>query len=241
VLPWELRSLQSRPPGAVRPGVCEHEAEKLLGEKPVRIDRSVRAPKKIRDVPPKYPELPPGTIGSGMWIGEVLINNSGKIAHVWPIREVEFKPPFPAFDSAITDAIQQWEFEQLFVQGTAVPVCMTVTVNINWKEDRRDRSLGARSGIRDVGSGDYAVPDVRSNGRRGAREVLPIVSRLSAETSKCGCGGMQPPLLQLWWMAAWSAYHDAVVTSHPAGAVQVMSVRRRPRALLSRSHHGSVY
>jgi len=44
-------------------------------------------------------------------------NNSGKVARVWPIREVEFKPPFRVFNSAITGAIQQSEFEPLFIQG----------------------------------------------------------------------------------------------------------------------------
>ena len=61
------------------PGVCERDGEKFVGQKPVRIDRSVRAPKKTRDVRPNYAELLLGTIGSGMWIGEVLINSSGKI------------------------------------------------------------------------------------------------------------------------------------------------------------------
>ena len=118
---------------SVRPGVCDREAEELLDQKPVRTKGSVRAPKKIRDVRPKYPELPPGTTGSGTWIGEALINNSGKVVRVWPIREVQFKPPFPSFNSAITDAIRQWEFEPLIVQGKPATVCMTINVNINWK------------------------------------------------------------------------------------------------------------
>jgi hypothetical protein len=79
---------------------------------PVRTGRSLRHPKKRRDVAPKYPDVPPGTVGRGMWLGEALINNSGKIAHVLPTREVEFMPPFPAFNRAITAAIQQWEFER---------------------------------------------------------------------------------------------------------------------------------
>jgi len=99
----------------------------------VRIRGSVRAPKKIRDVRPNYPEAPAGTVGSGIWIGEALINNSGKVVGVWPLREVEFTPPFPSFNSAITDAIRQWEFEPLLVQGKPAPVCMTVTVTINWQ------------------------------------------------------------------------------------------------------------
>jgi hypothetical protein len=31
------------------------------------------------------------------------------------------------------DAIDHWEFEPLQVNSIAVPVCMTVTVNINWR------------------------------------------------------------------------------------------------------------
>lgn len=116
-----------------RPGLCDREAERLLNQKPVRITGSVRAPKKIRDVRPNYPQWPPGTTGRGMWMGEALVNNSGKVVRVWPIRDIEFKPPFPSFNSAITDAIRQWEFEPLTEQGAPAPVCMTVTVHIDWQ------------------------------------------------------------------------------------------------------------
>jgi hypothetical protein len=102
---------------AARPGVCERNGEKLEGQKPIRVGRSVRAPKKLRNVSPNYPKLPPGTVGTGMWLGEVLISDSGKITHVWPIREVEFRPLFPPFNNAITEAIRQWEFEPVLVQG----------------------------------------------------------------------------------------------------------------------------
>jgi hypothetical protein len=132
-VPDQKQSSDSSHNAAARPGVCEREAEKLVGQKAVRIGRSVRAPKKLRDVPPKYPELPPGTVGSGVWLGEVLINNAGKVVHVWPIREVKFVPSFPAFNNAITDAMQQWEFEPLFVKGKPAAFCMTVSVNINWQ------------------------------------------------------------------------------------------------------------
>ena len=133
VVPDHTQRSDSSEKAAARPGVSEREAEKLVGQRAVRIGRSVRAPRKLRDVPPKYPEQPPGTVGSGFWLGEVLINNTGKVAHVWPIREVKFVPPFPAFNNAITDAMQQWEFESLIVQGKPAAFCMTVTVNINWQ------------------------------------------------------------------------------------------------------------
>jgi TonB family protein len=68
---------------------------------------------------------------SGAWVGEVLIDESGKVERVWTIREVKWKPPFPAFNQANVDAIRQWRFEPLIVEGKAVPFCMTVSATID--------------------------------------------------------------------------------------------------------------
>jgi hypothetical protein len=113
-------------------GVCMQEGQKLVGASPILIGKSVRQPKKVRNVAPKYPELPPGTRGSGRWIGEFLLDVRGKVATVWTIQEVDIKPSFPAFNQAIVDAVRRWEFEPLLVNGRATPVCATVVVLINW-------------------------------------------------------------------------------------------------------------
>ena len=116
-----------------RPGVCEREAAKLVGKKPARIGKSIRSPKKLRDAKPKYPELPAQTRGSGMWIGEALLDAQGKVARVWVLREPQLVPAFPAFNQSIVDAIRQWEFEPVAVKGEATPVCMTVAVTLHWE------------------------------------------------------------------------------------------------------------
>jgi hypothetical protein len=116
-VPDDTQSSDSGAQAASRSGVCDREAEQLLGRKAVRIGRSARAPKKLRHVPPNYPELPPGTQASGAWLGEILSDNSGKVARVWALREVRFEPPFPAFNNVIKDAIQQWEFQALLAKG----------------------------------------------------------------------------------------------------------------------------
>jgi hypothetical protein len=108
------------------------EGSKFVGATPVRIEKSVRQPKKTRHATPKYPDLPPGTVGSGIWMGEVLTDTRGKVAEVWTIRDADLRPPFPAFSQAIVDAIRGWEFEPLIVDGQAVPACATVTMMINW-------------------------------------------------------------------------------------------------------------
>jgi hypothetical protein len=113
-------------------GICEREAPRIVGAEPIKIGGRVRAPKKLLDVPPKYPDQA-DTTASGMWAGEVLIDAKGKISHVWTIREVNFKPPFPEFNAAIVEAIRQWEFEPTIIGNAATPVCMVVSMNINWK------------------------------------------------------------------------------------------------------------
>jgi outer membrane biosynthesis protein TonB len=110
---------------------CEREGATFVGSKPRMLREWQRPPKKVRDVRPTYPELPPGTRSSGMWIGEILLDTHGKVSHIWTIRQARLTPPFPALNNAILDAVRQWQFEPFVVHSQARPICMTVSVNIN--------------------------------------------------------------------------------------------------------------
>jgi hypothetical protein len=114
------------------PGVCMQKGRKLAGALPALIGKSIRQPRKVRNVAPKHPELPTGTVGSGSWMGEVLVNARGQVVEVWTIREADLKPAFPAFNHAIIEAIRGWEFAPLVVNGRPTPWCTTVAHTINW-------------------------------------------------------------------------------------------------------------
>ena len=114
-------------------GICMREGAKLVGEDPVLIGKATGPPLSIRDVKPNYPETRGKTKGMGMWIGEVLIGRDGKVVRVWPTREVQFTPPFPMFNQAIVDALQQWEYHPIVRESRTVPFCMTTSMNINWR------------------------------------------------------------------------------------------------------------
>jgi outer membrane biosynthesis protein TonB len=103
----------------------------LIGAQPVPVGKVVRAPKKIKNVLPDWPELPRSTSVTGVWVGEALIDSKGRVAEVWPTHPFRLTPPFPAFNQAVVTAIRQWTFEPLLLEKKAVPVCMTVTVYIN--------------------------------------------------------------------------------------------------------------
>jgi hypothetical protein len=90
-------------------------------------------PKKLKHVNPRFPEVPKGTRGSGVWLGEALIDPEGRVRQVLVLRDLKFEPPFPAASAAIRDAILQWKYAPTVIADKPVPVCMAVSVNIYWK------------------------------------------------------------------------------------------------------------
>ena len=118
----------AKPPERAASSACEREGAPFVGPKPRMLREWRRGPKKVRDVRPTFPELPPGTRGSGMWIGEILLDTHGNVSQIWTIRQVRLTPPFPAFNNAILDAVRQWQFEPFVVESQARPICLTVSV-----------------------------------------------------------------------------------------------------------------
>jgi hypothetical protein len=115
------------------PSVCDREVKKLG---PPRSGEKLRSPAKTHHVVPAYPPIPDGTTGGGVWIGEILIDTRGRVSGVWTIREVKLTPPIPLLNKAITDAVAKWQFAPAAVDNVPVPVCRTVTVNVNLKAIR---------------------------------------------------------------------------------------------------------
>jgi len=88
----------------------------------IRVGGAVRVPFKVRHVPPAYP---PEAISAGLQgvvILEARIDPDGHIRHARVLRSI------PALDEAALSAVLQWEFTPTLLNGAAVPVLMTVTV-----------------------------------------------------------------------------------------------------------------
>ncbi len=123
------KHMNDEPPGAA----CQSEIRKLGAP---RFGRSVTSPMIIRRVRPAYPTIPSGTTGGGVWIGELLIDARGRVSNAWTIREVKLTPAIPSLTKAITDAVLKWRFAPAAVDKVSVPICQTVTVNVNLKTIR---------------------------------------------------------------------------------------------------------
>jgi hypothetical protein len=112
---------------------CVDQSEALVGQRARLADKSFPAPRRLTSAPFDYPIRPGTTKASGVWIGEALVDTAGTVRQVWTIRGFRFEPPWPEFDDAIAAGIRSWTYQPALVDGTVVPVCITVSLNIDWK------------------------------------------------------------------------------------------------------------
>jgi TonB family protein len=103
--------------GALRP-----DRETAAGGQ-VRVGGAIKEPKKIRNVPPTYPPDARRLGVQGAVVLECVISPSGDVTDVRVMRSV------PLLDAAAVEAVRQWRYTPTLLEGKAVPVIMTVTVN----------------------------------------------------------------------------------------------------------------
>jgi TonB family protein len=89
----------------------------------LKVGGSVRAPQKLVDVKPAYPEDARSAKIEGVVILGIVIGEDGSVIDTTVLRSI------PALDQAAIDAVRQWVFEPTLLNGEPVEIEMTVTVN----------------------------------------------------------------------------------------------------------------
>ena len=90
---------------------------------PVHLHSGIRTPEKIVHVAPLYPPLARASRVQGMVIIEATIDSRGHVESARILRSVAL------LDQAALDAVRQWTFTPTLLNGVAVPIMTTVTVN----------------------------------------------------------------------------------------------------------------
>jgi len=85
--------------------------------------RVITQPRKLKDAPPEYPQEAQRRGIQGVVIVETIISPRGCVSSARVIRSLPF------LDSAALTAVAGWQFTPTLLDGVAVPVVMTVTVN----------------------------------------------------------------------------------------------------------------
>jgi protein TonB len=92
---------------------------------PVRVGGMIRTPKLVNRVTPAYPELAVAARASATLVLEATVGADGLVQDVKVLRGQ------PLFDQAAVDAVKQWRYQPLLLNGVPVPFIVTVTLSFN--------------------------------------------------------------------------------------------------------------
>ena len=95
---------------------------------PIRVGGRIQPPRRIKHVAPVYPPLAQSARVSGIVIVEITIGADGRVTDAQIVRSI------PLLDTAALEAVHQWEFTPVLLNGAPVPIVMTVTVNFSLAE-----------------------------------------------------------------------------------------------------------
>jgi len=110
--------------GGVLGGVVGGVLGGVLGEveAPIRAIGGIKAPKLIKKVDPLYPDIARQARVEGTVIIEAITDIYGRVAQVKVLRSI------PLLDPAAKDAVLQWVYEPMFINGRPRSVIFVVTV-----------------------------------------------------------------------------------------------------------------
>ena len=91
----------------------------------LRVGGQIGAPKKVKHVDPVYPPIAQSARVSGIVIIEVTLGTDGRVVDAVVLRSI------PLLDQAALDAVRQWEFTPVLLNGSPVPIVMSVTLNFS--------------------------------------------------------------------------------------------------------------
>ena len=127
-----------QPPPPPQQGGCHREMPD--GQVPVRVGGNIKAPTKTSDARPVYPPEAQSARVQGVVILELVVTTTGQVFSPCVLRSI------PMLDQAAIDAVSQWQFEPTMLNGMAVPVIMTVTVNFTLQEQASSQKVQSSQG-----------------------------------------------------------------------------------------------
>ena len=116
--------LQVQKAVAAMPGAATTQIPPEAGGAPIRVGGNVAVPPRIRYVEPLYPDAARAAGTQGVVYLEATIGADGSVTSVQTLRSAH-----PDLTTAAEDAVRQWRYAPTLLNGVAVPVIMTVTVN----------------------------------------------------------------------------------------------------------------
>jgi protein TonB len=93
--------------------------------KPIRVGGDIEPPTLLHRVNPDYPQIAISAKKEGIVILEATVGADGTVDHVRILRSE------PLLDNAAVEAVKQWRYSPLQLNGRAHPFILTVTVSFD--------------------------------------------------------------------------------------------------------------
>jgi protein TonB len=121
-------NIEGAVPGSVIGGVVAPVAAPTPPPRVVRVGGQLAAPKIIKRVDPVYPELARSSRVAAIVILEAEVDTRGQVKTAKILRG------HPLFDAAAIEAVQQWRYQPLLLNGEPTGFILTVTINFNLQQ-----------------------------------------------------------------------------------------------------------
>lgn len=156
-------------------GAIEDQASKAFEGDAVRAVGDVQPPKLVKQVSPVYPEEARKGGVEGVVILEAKADEQGNVVDTRVLRSV------PPLDAAAIEAVKQWKYEPLIIDGRARKVIFTVTVRFAIKEKGQEFAKAFETFARGAAKaeGDLQPP-------RLIHEVAPVYPEAAREAGVQG-------------------------------------------------------
>jgi protein TonB len=99
---------------------------------PVRVGGEIQPPALLHRVAPIYPDLAVHAKIEGVVILEAVVDQEGRVEDVRVLRSVRF------LDAAALDAVRQWQYSPLLLNGKPSRFVLTVTVSFRFNDRTGD-------------------------------------------------------------------------------------------------------
>ena len=94
-----------------------------VAEQRLRVGGAIKAPTRLVNVNPVYPEDAKAAGIEGLVILEIVIGETGAVIETQVLRSI------PELDQAAIDAVMQWRYEPTLLNGHPVEIEMEVTIH----------------------------------------------------------------------------------------------------------------
>jgi TonB family protein len=130
----------------VRFKLDEKDIEKFA-EGAVKVKDQISPPKLVKIVEPVYPEIARQSKVEGIVIVQARTDTQGRVKDAMILRSI------PLLDQAALDAVKQWAYEPMVINGEAKEAVFTVTVRFALDKEKNKGQQG-----KEEGTGDVLVP-----------------------------------------------------------------------------------